>query len=58
MFFVISLTLLINVNNVIINLTPGLEWYVPGMEVRFVQPGLVVHMRLGLCNIGVLYGVI
>ena len=43
---------------VIINLTPGLEWYVPGMEVRFVQPGLVVHMRLGLCNTGVLYGVI
>ncbi len=42
---------------VIINLTPGLEWYVPGMEVRFVQPGLVVHMGLGLCNMGVLYGV-
>ena len=59
MFFVISLTLLIiNGNTVIINLTPGLEWYIPGMEVRFVQPGLVVHMRLALCNMGVLYGVI
>ena len=33
MFFVISLTLLISVNNVIINLTPGLEWIIPGLEV-------------------------
>ena len=58
MFFVISLTLLINVDNVIINLTPGLECIIPGLEVRFVQSGLVVQMRLGLCNMGVLYGVI
>ena len=41
----------------IIYLTPGLEWYVPGMEVRFVQPGLVVQMWLGLRNTGVLYSV-
>ena len=33
MFFVISPTLLINGNNVIINLTPGLEWYIPGLEI-------------------------
>ena len=38
-------------------LAPGLEWYIPGMEVGFVQPGLVVQMRLGLCNTGVLYSV-
>ena len=41
----------------LINLTPGLEWYIPGMEVWFVQLGLVVQMWLGLCNMGVLYGV-
>jgi hypothetical protein len=33
MFFVISPTLLINDNNVIINLTLGLEWIIPGLEV-------------------------
>ncbi len=43
MFFVISLTLLINVNNVIINWTPGLEWIIPGLEIRSVQPGMVVQ---------------
>jgi hypothetical protein len=42
---------------VLINVTPGLEWYIPGLEVWYVQPGLVVHMRLGLYNTGVLYGV-
>ncbi len=42
---------------VLTNVTPGLEWYIPGLEVWFVQPGLVVHMRLGLCNTGVLYSV-
>ncbi len=57
MFFVISLTLLINGNNVVINLIPGLEWIIPGLEVKFVQLGLVVQMWLGLCNMGVLYGV-
>jgi hypothetical protein len=57
MFFVISLTLLINGNNVVTNLNPGLEWIIPGLEVQFVQLGLVVQMWLGLCNMGVLYGV-
>ena len=38
MFFVISLTLLINGNNVIINLVPGLEWLIPGLE--WLIPGL------------------
>ena len=57
MFFVISLTLLINGNNVIINLIPGLEWIIPGLEVQSAQLGLVVQMWLGLCNTGVLYGV-
>ena len=57
MFFVISLTLLINGNNVISNLIPGLEWLIPGLEVIFVQLGLVVQIWLGLCNTGVLYGV-
>jgi hypothetical protein len=33
MFFVISFTLLINVNNVIINLTPSMEWIIPSLEV-------------------------
>ena len=43
---------------VVINLVPGLEWLIPGVEVIFVQPGLVVQMGLGLCNMGMLYGVI
>ena len=43
---------------VVINLVPGLEWLIPGLEGYFVQPGLVVQMGLGLCNTGVLYGVI
>ena len=34
MFFVISLTLLFNANNVVINLIPGLEWNVPGLEIE------------------------
>ncbi len=41
MFFVISPTLLINGTNVLINLTPGLEWIIPGLEIRSVQPGMV-----------------
>ena len=57
MFFVISFTLLINGNNVVINLIPGLEWTIPGLEVQFVQLGLVVQIWLGLCNMGVLYSV-
>ena len=57
MFFVISLTLLINGNYVVINLIPGLEWLILGLEVKFVQLGLVDQMWLGLCNMGVLYGV-
>ena len=32
MFFVISLTLLINGNSVLINLVPGLEWLILGLE--------------------------
>ncbi len=44
MFFVISLTLLINGNNVVINLVPGLEWLIPGLEGLFVQLGLVVQI--------------
>ena len=39
MFFVISLTLLINGINRVINLIPGLEWLIPGLEVLFVQLG-------------------
>ncbi len=57
MFFVISLTLLVNVNNVIINLTPGLEWIILGLEVRSVRPGLVVQVWLGLSSMGVLFSV-
>ena len=57
MFFVISLTLLINGNNVIINLIPGLEWIIPGLEIRSVQPGMVVSEWLGLSNMGVLFSV-
>ena len=43
MFFVISPTLLINVNNVMINLTPGLEWIIPSLEITSVQLGMVVQ---------------
>ena len=57
MFFVISLTLLINGNYVVINLIPGLEWIIPGLEVRSVRPGLVVQVWLGLSSMGVLFSV-
>ena len=45
MFFVISLTLLINGNNVVINLIPGLEWIIPGLE------GLICSTGVGCSNV-------
>jgi hypothetical protein len=45
MFFVISLTLLINGNN----LVPGLEWLIPGLE------GLICSTGVGCSNMGWAY---
>ena len=45
MFFVISLTLLINGINVIFNVVPGLEWIIPDLE------GLICSTGVGCSNV-------
>ena len=60
MFFVISLTPLTIIMDVITGnnlLSSGLEWIIPGLEIRSVQPGMVVSEWLGLSSMGMLFSV-
>ena len=56
MSFVISLTLLINGNNAVINLFPGLEWYIPGLEIDLYSRVWLFRM-VGPMQQGMLYSV-
>ncbi len=43
----ISLTLLINGNNVVFNLVPGLEWLIPGLEGYICSTGVSCSNMVG-----------